>query len=66
MLYDYSYDNYLEWPCITCKWLSTEEEHSSYLKEEVVFGCRTDHCDKLPSLLVIASVKVPKPGYTFD
>jgi len=27
ILYDYSFENTVEWPCITCKWLNIEENN---------------------------------------
>ncbi len=66
VLYDYTQDNQLEWPCSTCKWGQLESQHSDYFKQEVLFGMRTDQCEKLPSFVVVASVKIPRVGFTFD
>ena len=66
ILYDYNYENSIDWQCLSCKWFQVEESQEDYFKQEIIFACKTEHFDKLPSFLVIASVNIPKENKVFD
>jgi hypothetical protein len=69
--YDYFYPHSLKWPASCCKWGNVVAENDTMIKQEVIFGCRTDgtynkntnYWDGVCSLIVIGEVDIPKRGY---
>jgi hypothetical protein len=65
-LYDYIYENNLDWPCVTCKWGPVISSNEDYIKQKIYFACRTDGIfneientwKKIPSFLVVALVGI--------
>jgi len=63
-LYDYIYENHLDWPCVTCKWGPLISSNNEYIKQKIYFACRTDGVfneadntwKKIPSFLVVAVI----------
>jgi len=52
-LYDYIFENnlgtktsnlsnWLEWPCMACKWGPLVDKTDDYFKQKIYFSCRTD------------------------
>lgn len=70
--YDYFYPHSLKWSASCCKWGDVIAENETMIRQEVIFGCRTDgiyhksnnQWDGVCSLIVLGEVDIPKRGYT--
>ena len=66
-IYDYIFYNYIEWPYTGCKFGNVIEEAKHYIRQQLIFSCRTDaeyntmdnSWNKLGSFFVIASYDAP-------
>lgn len=69
--YDYFYSHSLKWSASCCKWGDVIAENDTMIRQEVIFGCRTDgvynkannHWDGVCSLVVLGEIDIPKRGY---
>ncbi|CAI2367505.1 unnamed protein product [Moneuplotes crassus] len=69
--YDYFYPHSLKWSASCCKWGNVIAENETMIRQEVIFGSRTDGSynkttntwDGVCSLIVLGEVDIPKQGY---
>lgn len=74
--YDYFYPHILKWSASCCKWGEVIAENDTMIRQEVIFGLRTDgaylpsykdnknYWDGLASLVILGEIDIPKRGYS--
>ena len=70
--YDFLYPHSLKWPASCWKWGDVVAENDTMLRQEIVFGCKTDgtynksshYWDGVSSLVILGEVDIPKRGYS--
>ncbi|KRX07074.1 WD40-repeat-containing domain [Pseudocohnilembus persalinus] len=73
-IYDYVFQNHLDWPCTTCQWGPIISENEEYIRQKIFFATKTDGIynetdnswSKQPSSIIVAHVDTPRQGKTFN